>query len=419
MSTSLFAQQLSNGTHFSDGVRVGPIYGPTYSSALPGGNFRTPLATSNPADTLAAPGVLLGPSYTYFVAPYGYEGAAGEPSSSTCLRAAADVQDGFTTFLNPKMNYTGVNRVLLPQRVKLTYGKSEFKGVSDSVPGTKYGWVLDVPRCIMLTLSTTTVYDTMPIKACAYGYDAYGFPVVSSITLPVIKATSATVPVTQYQIFPKAMKVLLGVYFSGAYGAVIKDTPTNATVSIGVSDVLGLPYRVDNVSYLTGAWSGHSVATNFALGSKMNILGANATPLISTGQYFVPADDKPGNLATSSDVRGLFVLLGSDSNTTKGNTQNSNFNYDGDPLKANQLALQMYLPNANPTKLGVYTDPSQWENKKFPSDIQPAIGRVMLSPSHVGGTLNYVPLYVDTTAMDLFGVPQYCTDTQGTPFMVK
>lgn len=276
-----------------------------------------------------------GTVYNYYAMPHGY-------SSDFLLSDYRISKDGFLPLKTDQQRYVarGIAELCCD-----TLGKSVIiKNRGDEQVCTD-GYILDVARCVMLTIKNVSNVDrdanqSKETLAYAYGYDAYGFPVVSAIVLPGFVGANATV----YQIFPKAMKILLGVY--------AQNYDTELNVSIGISDVLGLPYRVDNISCLSGMWAGNLIGTP-GLGSEIAILGANTedSGSIKIGQYFVPADTY--STLDGSDVRGLFVLPGSNSNTSE-NKNNSNFN--GNHQKANQLVLQIHLPFANTTKPEYYNE---------------------------------------------------------------
>lgn len=394
MAVAPFSENYSKGTHFSDGVRVGPIYGTSYSTGPGftgnggGGNFATPTPVETPADQLRNPGVLLGPTYTYFITPYA--------SSPSCLFAAAQTPNAmnFLGLLAPTFA-NGGTAIPLPQPVTLT------KGVATT--SVTKGYVFDVPRCVSVTTA-----EAEGAILIAYGYDAYGFPVVSQLTL------GAAVGL---YVFPKAMKMLLGIYSSGQ---------TAANIMIGISDVFGLPYRIDNASQITANWAGWPLAqTNGFVGPQASIAGALGVNTIlftkgvaGTGTNFSPASPAPfavGNIppavgsvssAITNDVRGLIAVP----------TQ-SNFTYQGGGMSAaRQLVVQMYLPNANSAVPQVY-GPNDTRPTNNPIDVAPAIGTPVLVPTTPGG-LSYAPLYGPTLPAALYGYPQYNTDVAGTPFNI-
>ncbi len=184
MTVTPFTQNNPQGTHFKDGVRVGPIYGTSYSrgpgfNGAGGGNFATPIPIETPADQLSNPGVLLGPTYTYFITPYA--------SSVFNGPSIADIDPGVITtarFLTlGNLGYAatfrayGVATVPLPSPVTLQVGK-DAAAVTTTVTN---GYVLDVPRCVSVIV--TDANNTNIVNLYAFGYDAYGFPVVSKILL--------------------------------------------------------------------------------------------------------------------------------------------------------------------------------------------------------------------------------------------
>ncbi len=415
-----FTQNNPQGTHFSDGVRVGPIYGTSYATnASVGGNFATPVPTETPGDLLSQSGVLLGPTYTYFITPYAssvaslYGNGAGLPVQPGAIPAAGAFftlnSTGAVSLVAPQFGTTGVlvgagaTTVSIPP-VTLT----KLSGpLSVTVA---QGIVFDVPRCVSVT---TAGSETAVLVA--YGYDAYGFPVVSQLTLGTT---------TNLYVFPKAMKILLGIYISAQPAAAI---------GIGISDVFGLPYRVDNASQITANWAGLPLAqTTGYIGPAATIYGnlGVKTALFTTGaapngSNFAPASPAPfafGNIppttgsvssSLTNDVRGLIAVPTA-----------SNFTYalSGGMSKANQLVVQMYLPGANAQTAAVYA-PGTTLNANgtvpgtYPSGVVTALGTPVLIPTTSGG-LQYIQGYRPTLPVDLYGSPQYFGNPGTVPFIV-
>ncbi len=386
MPVTPFSETYSQGTHFSDGVRVGPIYGTAYSTGPVGGNFSTPLPTETPADQLKQNGVLLGPIHSYFLTPY--------TSSPACFYAGAQTTSGasFLTLTAPAFTNTGATIVPLQSSVTVNVTGTSTQQNFNSA------YVLDCPRCISLTYGINV--DGTSLTFSMFGYDRYGFPLVSTVS-----GSKGTTSASTMQVFPKAVKVLLGVYVSG-------NLPTNIT--IGTADVFGLPYCVDNQSCLQAYWAGlptSSPTTNS--GPIAGITGGDGSNLIfSSTKNFLPASPAPyayssgsGSFAAttsivatarSGDVRGLFAVP---------TASNFAYNMAGGQSQANQLLINMFLPGAMATKPGLYTPNSTFPMNN-PIGVTPSAGELVLVPSTNGG-LNYLPQQVPTLPSDLYGYPQY------------
>ncbi len=125
--------------------------------------------------------------------------------------------------------------------------------------------VLDVPRCLTLTVATT---NQSSVDFTIYGYDVYGQPMIETMAGP----NANTV------IGEKAFKTVYRVAASAAVA-------TNG-VSVGMSSTLGSPVRITDAGYIVHAgWDG-------ALAADAGTFVAAVTTTAT---------------ATSADVRGTFL----------------------------------------------------------------------------------------------------------------
>lgn len=220
----------SQGTHFSDGLRTGPIIGSTF---VAGANVLTPSTqTSSPLDQ-QPPGVFNTPMSLLDIIP--------TPVAIASLAAAqTPVGAGYLTLVST----SGIGATVM------TY---------QSVTGVIK---LDVPRTILIQ----GVANTVTADITVFGWDQYGMPIAEQITGP----TAAT-----QAIGKKAFLYVRAVYASGG---------TTDTISIGVSNVFGLPYYVSDVNYLgIPEWNGlpeTNPETATLLGNNL-LTSTNASSVIS------------------------------------------------------------------------------------------------------------------------------------------
>ena len=123
---------------------------------------------------------------------------------------------------------------------------------------------LDVPRAVSIV--SAGAGDTTQ-TATVYGTDAYGIPMTETI------AFNGTTTVNG----KKAFKTVTRVAISAA---------TAGNVSVGSTDIFGLPYRTNTRNYAITAWNGAMVTTG----------------------TFVAADTTSPATATTGDVRGTYAV---------------------------------------------------------------------------------------------------------------
>lgn len=401
MPIAPFSENYPKGTHFSDGVRVGPIYPTGYSQGPVGGNFSTPLFRESPADQLRAPGVLLGPEVIYSITPYQAQNNAFSGPNGVQLTAAGlfTLQNNYTTG-----NPGAVSLVTLPSPI--VSGKSDPNGQQTFTQA----FLMDVPRCVSVTITGALTVGT---TLTAYGIDMYGFYVYSTIT-----ASTTVLSGAGTVIFPKAMQALLGVYCNSA---------VTTALNFGTSDVYGLPYRLDNASFLLPTWKGQPlyVSSSIALGSFRTLAASSTTVMIpaqlATGQLGGPggASTTAGNIgcvnaadpyaygvgnlnpvstAISHDPRGLICIPGYETGLAQ-STYVSNLSINSCP----NLTLRLYVPGALSTKPGLYANPATG-GQALPTGA--VAGQPVLIPPYSSAPA-CLPLAVPTLPVDLYGSPQY------------
>lgn len=280
----------SLGTHFSDGLRSGPIYS-TQLTTQP--NVNGTLVTND--YNLYGPGILHSSQFTYNIVP-----------------SPPNLAGGYTTLNNVvgPTTMTG-NNTYLPLRGD--------NSVTYYVPGSKSGngsplLQLDWPRVITVTVSGAPA--TAGTRVTIFGFDYYLKPLQHTY---VIQATG-TYPAVTYpdettigtlSIPAKAFYQVNNVFIDTAL-------PTGCTVSLGASDIFGLPYRILNPGVITsigwGIQDGIPAPTNanpIQRVTELDVVAVatiSATPVVRIGPagVFVPADISTVG-ATTGDVRGLYA----------------------------------------------------------------------------------------------------------------
>ena len=252
---------ISLGTYVQDGVRSGPIYGSNVITNNSG------IVISNSYDNYG-PGVLFSAQNTWNIVPNQFNPGAGGYSSlnnvvaltlAANLPAAGNLTlrgDNYVTFLN--------NGVLQ----------------------------LDWPRVITVTIAGANAGNRV---VSIVGTDWYGVPlqqnyaVQAQATYPTIELGEGTSGTFANPAQAKAFYTINQVYINGALGV-------NSSISLGASDVFGLPYRVNNFGDIT------SIGWDEA--SDLIVFEAEA-PLTAAG-VFIPADSTFPATSTTGDVRGLY-----------------------------------------------------------------------------------------------------------------
>lgn len=189
------------GTHFSDGVRVGPILGSQYVAGT-GVNPSTLVPT--PIDN-HSPGIYVTPTSLLDITPAAV--AAANIAAAQTLAAAGYV--ALTTTSSRGITWM-----------------SSFSGTSG--PGGAGVIALDVPRNISITGVTATTAANYTV----FGWDQYGIPMAETITGPVGATTTVGV---------KAWKYIQGIYASAG---------TTGNITVGIGNVYGLPYFVSDANYI-------------------------------------------------------------------------------------------------------------------------------------------------------------------------
>jgi len=264
------------GTYVADGLRSGPYY-PDRISGIPGqtdDNGRLLSVTGQIYSTTHntyGPGMLYSPIQTYDITPL-QPNPVGFSVTTNVVAAT------------PAASITGAGNLALVADEYVTTAITN----PDGTAGLQFDW----PRVVSVTISGAIA--TVGTRVTIFGYDYYYMPmqytyIVSAIgTYPTISGGLITAPAAVQAFFG-----VTSVYINQALGA-------GATISLGASNIFGLPYRMNDFGMALGvSWGGQSELTVPALGSPLTNVAASA---------FSPALGlTTASTATTRDVRGVYA----------------------------------------------------------------------------------------------------------------
>lgn len=245
------------GSFFQDNVRVGPYYtGSIPAKLLP---FNSTQNLSYSSYSNYGPGILMSPQNTWNITP--------RPAAVDNLVATTPAAS-------------------LPSATYLTL-------LGDNLATHASGGVVqfDWPRVPTVTVSGAV---SGLLRVTIFGTDWYGFPmqhtyVINDVgTYPNITLGNGTSG--SLDIPAKAFYTVTNVYLNGGLA-------TGSSISLGVADVFGLPFRVDFSDIISIGWLGASELTVYPPGEE------GQPPLTALG-VFVPGDYR--STAEAGDTRGLY-----------------------------------------------------------------------------------------------------------------
>lgn len=284
--------RISLGSHASDGLRSGPIYSQLVNT------------TSQPNQPFVSydnfskygPGILLSPQNTYIIFPKPPNTPGGFNDTNNIVAPIRPTAAGYLTLRADNwVTFANVG--------------------ADGMPLIQFDW----PRVPTVTVSGVQAGVAANIYVTILGYDWYGFPLQHTYTIggeTVLPRTYPFIvdgagandgaiinPETSEDMPVKAFYQISQVYISGG----IAD---GSTVSVGASDIFGLPYVVPSKGLIT--------AINW--GTQTDAPYPNPNPIIPTSELttrvlgspqttvgvFVPTDFSQPT-ATTGDVRGLYA----------------------------------------------------------------------------------------------------------------
>ncbi len=259
--------QPSQGTHVSDGIRTGTIWGSIYTA---GANPATPSTmTPSPVDTQPH-GVFNTPTALF-------DSAIGTVRTGNIAAAATLGAAGYFTLVT----VTGAGVTVLT-----------YQGITGVLQ-------LDVPRNVVVTSSGGSAASNITV----FGWDQYGMPMVEQINSGGGAATTAGL---------KAFTYIRAVYSSAG---------TVANYAIGVGKVIGLPYYIANGNYVfsqnfDGALDvgtivvGDRTAATAATGDIRGTYAIGGTPndvrILTLNIYAAGGDARKTGTAPYVDETGLF-----------------------------------------------------------------------------------------------------------------
>lgn len=262
------------GTYVQDGVRSGPFYTGQLSGFVADTNG---VLTSSSHDTYG-PGVLFSPMATYDIVPFQFNPAGG----FTSLNNVVAVKNNAAV---PAAGY-------LPLRAD-----GYVTTAIINADGTQ-GLQLDWPRVITVTVATANA--TAGTRVTVFGTDFYGMPMQHTYVIeaqgnyPTVNAGPPIVLTVPGKAFFTVTKVYISAAIPAAGGC---------TVSLGASNIFGLPYYAKDIGAVAAVgWGGASELCVVAEGDPLTTLGVlvggagNASP----NAALVPAT------AITGDVRGLY-----------------------------------------------------------------------------------------------------------------
>jgi hypothetical protein len=267
------------GTYVSDGVRTGPLYtGQVPSSLVP---FNPNLSLSYSSYSEYGPGIQLSTQATYNITP---------------------------NLPNIVGQFTSLNNLVAPVTpggagpLTLRGDNSVTKVISD--PSGMYVQ-FDWPRVPTVTVTGTTAGNR---KITLLGYDIYGNPLQHTYTVNAIGTYPSVVTGVNagLSIPAKAFYQITQAYIDGAVTG-------GSTISLGASDIFGLPFLVQDAGDITGiSWGSQS-----DLSSNVGIL---SSPIIGTSTLVAAGggstvDINCGALTSNSVIQATYHTLAGTSGT--------------------------------------------------------------------------------------------------------
>lgn len=275
------------GTHFSDGVRVGPILGSAFTtSASP---LYPSAMSASPVDSVA-PGTYITPDFLLDFIP------------------AILLTNGICTTQTP----AGAGYLTLVQTASIGISLVTSFDASTATSGANTAAqiiVLNQAR----NVTVTSASNVSAVNFAIFGWDQYGQAMTEEIAGPNNATTQGK----------KAFKYISGVKVSGAPGH---------AVTVGYGDIFGLPYYISNANYVfTQKAAG-------ALDAGTIAIGIPAVATATTGDVrgtYAPA-------SASNSVNRLTL----NSYSSSGDTRNSN---NSAPYSSSQSSNTVYANNVTST----------------------------------------------------------------------
>lgn len=216
------ASNIPLGTFLEDGVRTGPLY----SGEIPNGTGVNSLVPFNPSLSLSyssysayGPGILMSSQNTWNITP----APTGNANIVARTNAIADIN----------------KLVLLGDNVA-----TKLISQSNTPTYTQFDW----PRVPTVTISTNNL--NAPLRVTVFGFDFYDNPMQHTYVVQNI----GTYPTNSGGSLSSSAKAFYSVSQVSISGALTN----GAFISLGASDVLGLPYVVNNSGDISSIGWGNS-----------------------------------------------------------------------------------------------------------------------------------------------------------------
>lgn len=348
------------GNYFSQGLTVGPKSPPT-----------TTLSNAVALRDTWGEGMQTGQAFTYRILPYaatyvtqptsgnsqGFGGNIPPTTDQSIVAKINNVVTAMTSFPYPltlsgsTATPRGATKYMLHRNNGFGLVPSLIAGqTNSSVPALQ----LDYPRCLAVTTvtdATVAPWDGGPLTMTVniYGYDYYGQPMMETVTALNHGPTGLNVTGAQVTNTSKAFYGVTAAYVTSVNTGT---PPTSGAVQfqflIGVANVFGLPYSLNQAAHLIGYSQGSAIvetegvfvnnlphgggdegsyifptsqggtfpgqpATNnpaVALPAGALRVYQSATPSQITCS-FIPTFPEPNSTAITRDVRGLIAPLDS------------------------------------------------------------------------------------------------------------
>lgn len=253
---------ISQGTHFSDGVRSGPRYSPQLY-------------------TTYGYGVLHSTQYTYNITP----SPPGTAEGNTILNNVVATTTSGGVPVAGYLTLRGDN------------ASTYYMTGPNGFPLIQFDW----PRVPTVTISGANA--TANTHVTIFGNDVYGYPMQMTYIVQAQQTYPTVTPGElggSISVPAKSFYNVTGVYVNAAL-------PTGCFISVGASDIFGLPYLVTSPGVISSiSWGAQTVEGGLILPiSELTLLTFDLP--ITTRGVFIRADLTNPATAISGDVRGLYA----------------------------------------------------------------------------------------------------------------
>src|SRR5882672_3496161 len=273
------------GTHFSDGVRVGPILGSSFTAWE--NVFAPSVVVPSPIDQLP-PGIYDTPMSLLDITPF-----------QAIANSIAD------DYIVPAAGYVPI---------VTTSGNGLLVVTFQSIPNVIQ---LDCARVLAFTGGAGTLFHNFTI----FGWDQYGIPMVESVSGPTgVDQTFGK----------KAFLYIRAIYADGG---------TVGTISIGTGDVFGLPYLINFENYIMAPiWNG-------SVDNGTRVAGDQRPAQIDTGDVRGTYDPSNGSDGAKRLTINLYNGSGDIRNYNNSNSGNRLLPFEPLTTLNGSAVIRVHAPN--------------------------------------------------------------------------